>query len=74
MSTSKPAQGQRGFLIRGIDGTMWFRQYSADHTFVDYDIAHHDCEIEIVDDSAELVRNDRGDFLDYTNEALGIDQ
>jgi hypothetical protein len=71
---TKPAKGQRGFLIRGMDGQIWFRQYDADHTFVDYDIAHYDCEIEIVDDSAELVSNERGDYLDYTREALGIDK
>ena len=74
MSTSKPAQGQRGFLIRGIDGQIWFRQYDADHEFVDYDITHYDCEIEIVDSSAELVRNERGDYLDYTPEVLGIEK
>jgi hypothetical protein len=74
MNTSKPAQGQRGFLIRGTDGQIWFRQYDADHDFVDYDITHYDCEIEIVDSSAELVRNERGDFLDYTKESLGIEK
>ena len=74
MNTSKPAQGERGFLIRGMDGQIWFRQYNADHDFVDYDITHYDCEIEIVDSSAELVRNARGDFLDYTKKALGIDE
>jgi hypothetical protein len=74
MNTSKPAQGQRGFLIRGIDGKIWFRQYSANHDFVDYDITHYDCEIEIVDGSAELVRNARGNFLDYTKEALDIEK
>lgn len=74
MSTSKPAQGQRGFLIRGIDGQIWFRQYDPEGEFVDYDITHYDCEIEIVDDSAELVRNARGDYLDYTREALGIEK
>ena len=74
MNTSIPAQGQRGFLIRGMDGQIWFRQYDADHDFVDYDITHYDCEIEIVDSSAELVRNARGDFLDYTQEALSIEK
>ena len=74
MSTSKPAKGQRGFLIRGMDGKIWFRQYSADHEFVDYDITHYDCEIEIVDDSAELVREEHGDYLDYTKQALGIEK
>lgn len=74
MSTSKPAQGQRGFLIRGMDGQIWFRQYDPEGEFVDYDITHYDCEIEIVDDSAELVRNARGDYLDYTKEALEIEK
>ena len=74
MNTSKPAQGERGFLIRGMDGQIWFRQYDADHDFVDYDITHYDCEIEIVDSSAELFRSERGDFLDYTKQALGIDE
>ena len=74
MSKSKSAKGQRGFLIRGMDGQIWFRQYDENHDFVDYDITHYDCEIEIVDSSAELVRNARGDFLDYTKESLGIDE
>ena len=70
----KLAKGQRGLLIRGTGDKIWFRQYDSDHNFVDYDITHYDCEIEIVDDSAELVRNERGDFLDYTKQALGIDK
>ena len=74
MSTSKPAQGQRGILIRGIDGQMWFRQYDENHNFVDYDITHYDCEIEIVDSSAELISNEYGNYLDYTNEVLGIEK
>ena len=72
MNSSKPAQGQRGMLIRGMDGQIWFRQYDLNHDFVDYDITHYDCEIEIVDSSAELIRTEHGDFLDYTRESLGI--
>jgi hypothetical protein len=70
MTTSKPAQGQRGLLIRGFDGQIWFRQYDENHDFVDYDITHHDCEIEIVDSSAELFRTEHGDYLDYTKESM----
>jgi len=55
-----------------MDGQIWFRQYDENHDFVDYDITHYDCEIEIVDSSAELIRNEHGDFLDYTRDALGI--
>ena len=72
MITTKSAKGQRGLLIRGADNQIWFRQYDSNHDFVDYDITHYDCEIEIVDDSAELIRNERGDFLDYTRESMGI--
>lgn len=74
MSISKPAQGQRGMLIRGMNGQIWFRQYDDNHNFVDYDILHYDCEIEIVDSSAELIRNEHGDFLDYTKESMGIEK
>ena len=72
MKISKPALGQRGMLIRGMDGQIWFRQYDSNHDFVDYDILHYDCEIEIVDSSAELVQNEHGDFLDYTKESMEI--
>lgn len=68
----KLAKGQRGLLIRGTGDKIWFRQYDTQGGFVDYEISHHDCEVEIIDDSAELVRNDRGDYLDYTDEVLGI--
>ena len=74
MNISKPAQGQRGLLIRGMDGQIWFRQYDANHDFVDYDILHYDCEIEILDSSAELVQTESGDFLDYTKESMGIEK
>jgi len=74
MKNSKPAKGQRGMLIRSMDGQIWFRQYDDNYDFVDYDITHYDCEIEIVDSSAELIRNEHGDFLDYTREALGIEK
>ena len=67
-----PAQGQRGFLIRTLD-THVFRQYDADHNFVDYDITNYDCEVEIVDPDAALVQFDNGDcILDYTSESMEI--
>lgn len=61
-------------LICGMNGQIWFRQYDDNHNFVDYDILHYDCEIEIVDSSAELIRNEHGDFLDYTKESMGIEK
>ena len=38
--------------------------------FTDYVITHHDLEIMILDSSAEFVKNDKGNFLDYTKDAL----
>ena len=70
--TEKPAIGARGMLIRGVGDDIWFRVYdrTGNGDFVDYEITHHDCEIVIIDPSASLIRNDAGDFLDYTTESM----
>lgn len=68
----KPAQGQRGILISGFGGGVFFRQYAKDHSFVDYEVTNYDVEIEILDPHAALIRNDRGDFLDYTAESMNV--
>jgi hypothetical protein len=67
-----PAQGQRGILISGFDGRVYFRQYDANHEFVDYEVTNYDVEIEILDPHAALIRNSRGDFLDYTAESMNV--
>lgn len=70
------AIGQRGFLIRsGVDDQIWFRVYhegSEDHSFTDYEITNHDCEVVIIDKHAAFIRNDAGNFLDYTTESMTI--
>lgn len=66
------AIGVRGMLIRSaFNDQILFRVYDHEHNFVDYEITNHDCEVVIIDPSAALIRNDAGDFLDYTDEALG---
>ena len=65
------AIGQRGILIRVLDD-VYFRVYNHDHSFIDYEITNHDCEIVIIDPDASLIRNDAGDFLDYTTESMQI--
>lgn len=67
-----PAKGQRGILISGFEGGVYFRQYAEDHSFVDYAVTNYDVEIEILDPHAALVRNDLGDFLDYTAESMNV--
>jgi hypothetical protein len=72
-STEERAIGQRGCLIRSIiDDQILFRVYDHNHDFVDYEITNHDCEVVIIDPSAALIRNDAGDFLDYTAESMQI--
>lgn len=68
--TETRAIGQRGILIRGFEDTVYFRVYDSDHNFVDYDITNHDCEVVIIDPDAALIRNEAGDFLDYTTESM----
>ena len=66
------AKGQRGILITGMDNQVYFRQYASDFTFVDYMLTKYDVEIEIIDADAALIRNERGNFLDYTAESMSI--
>ncbi len=66
------AIGQRGFLIRGMDDVVWFRVYDRNHEFVDYEITNYDCEVVIIDPDAALVRNEAGNFLDYTRESMQV--
>ena len=67
-----PAKGQRGILISGFGGGVFFRQYAEDHSFVDYEVTNYDVEIEILDPHAALIRNKHGDFLDYTAESMNV--
>jgi hypothetical protein len=67
-----PARGQRGILISGFGGGVYFRQYREDHSFVDYEVTNYDVEIEIRDPDAALIRNEHGDFLDYTSESMNV--
>ena len=60
---TQSAQGVKGYLIR-VDDRHVFRVYAEDHTFLDYNILHHDLEIQILDD-AFLYRSEFGSYLDY---------
>lgn len=71
--SEKTAIGVKGFLIRGADETIWFRVYlpgNDKEEFVDYEITNYDCEVVIIDPHAAFIRNDAGDFLDYTTESM----
>ena len=63
------AEGVKGFIMHGVDmdgGTFYFfRVYNEDFTFVDYDILHHDLEVEILGTDAVLYRSEFGACIDY---------
>lgn len=64
------ALGVKGFIIRGVDGEMYFRVYNEHRNFVDYEITNHDFEVVIIDKDAALLTNQAGNFLDYTPESM----
>lgn len=73
--TEERAIGTKGFLIRDIDDRIFFRVYKPgdpDHSFIDYDITNHDCEVVIIDPHAAFINSEAGNFLDYTNESMQI--
>jgi len=65
----KPAKGMKGFIMHGVDidggAFYFFRVYNEDFTFVDYDILHHDLEVEILEADAMLYRSEFGACIDY---------
>jgi hypothetical protein len=61
---TESAKGLKGILIRVGDSYM-FRVYREDYTFLDYDILHHDLEIQILESDATLYRSEFGNYLDY---------
>lgn len=65
---NKPATGTEGCLIRCLDGFM-FRVYNQDGTFVDYDIAHSNMQIKIIDNDAWFYNQE---LIDHSPTTLGI--
>ena len=61
---TESAKGLKGILIRVGDSHV-FRVYREDYTFLDYDILHHDLEIQILESDATLYRSEFGNYLDY---------
>lgn len=66
------AKGKKGILIYSIDG-MFFRVYDKKYKegFKDFTIKHTDLSIIIDDD--EAIIDEEGEFIDHSNETLGLD-
>ena len=73
MSMTKSANGVEGCLIRGYDGTYYFRVYDADHNFRDYDVMHSDLSITITDPDAFFYTDEYSDRLDHAPATLGLE-
>lgn len=79
--TRIPALHTKGTLLRMFGASSlneppkikhFFRvNDDSDLGFTDYEITHYDVEVMILDNSAEFVKNEHGNFLDYTKDALG---
>ncbi len=65
----KSAQGVTGYLIRLLDGELYFRVYAPDRSsFKDYKINHHDLQVQITDDYSSFYddKNEDADgYIDY---------
>lgn len=70
------ANKQKGLILRSLDGgPSVFRIYGKKGSFKDYEIIHHDIQVQILDDTAEFLESADGEtfLLDYSREMLGQD-
>ena len=67
----KKMTNRTGFLCRSPDGSMFFRTYAKNGSFRDYEIAHYDMEIQIVDTDAYVYRRRGKSVIDYGPATLG---
>jgi hypothetical protein len=61
-----PAHKVKGFLLRGIDGELFFRIYDKDdrRKYKDYEIRHYDLEVEIVDNYSSIFEEETTEGFD----------
>ena len=76
MKKETSAKGVKGFLITLYDENprIVFRVYNKDKTFSDYEIHHDDLEVQITDNFASLLTDDKGNkSIDYNFLVLNCD-
>ena len=67
------ANGVQGFLLRSIDGSFFFRVYSENKDFIDYEILHNDLEVTITPDAlAAFYKFKDRMILDHSPQVLGL--
>lgn len=68
----RPAKGTKGVLLTGQGSIL--RVYYGNGKFTDYEIRHHDLDIEIIEEHAIIkeTTEDAG-YIDYDPATLGIE-
>ena len=67
------ARGVRGFILRDIDSSFFFRVYHENKDFTDYELLHNDLEVVITPDAfAAFYKLDDRMILDHSPEVLGL--
>ena len=73
-ATVYPATGITGFLLRSMDGSFFFRVYTSNGDFTDYDVRHDDLEVTISPDAlASFYQIGDEWILDHNPEVLGLE-
>jgi hypothetical protein len=69
------ASGVRGFILRDIDGSFFFRVYHKNKDFTDYELLHDDLEVVITPDAfAAFYKLKDRMILDHSPQVLGLKQ
>ena len=69
----RPAAGERGMIIRALDGAMMFRVYYDNEHFTDYEIRHDDLSVTIDEGAlATFYKVGEREILDHSPEVLGL--
>jgi hypothetical protein len=66
------AVGQEGVICRSVDGKFFFRVYTKDFEFDDYEILHSDLRVRILDHDADFVEDGKDRYLDHSKNTLGL--
>lgn len=69
----KTANGTRGQIIKSLDGEYYFRIYSSEHNFEDYELAHTDLTVVIDDEDAFFYDAEYSARLDHAPQTLGAE-
>jgi hypothetical protein len=76
MNPKEIKSGMKGILLRPPGVKTYFRVYKDDGTFIDYNIAHSDLEIGIMDNEGDayIYETPQGMVIDHSPQTLGLNE